>query len=187
VALSLPLRAEAHSNIEGLDEFANGLLHPLFTPAHVLVLLAFGLWIGRYPPLKLRSPLPAFAMGSLIGLALAWKGVAAPHPAVLLVMAMIAGAAIASDFKISLLPRVILAAVAGMLLGMDSAPDAASTPTAVMKTLLGTWIGLYIWLVNPAFYSSLLPKKKWADYAVRIAASWIIAISFMVVALSFKK
>lgn len=186
--LGLPLRAEAHSNVEGLDQFANGLLHPLFTPAHVLVLLAFGFWIGRYSPLKLRSPLPAFALGSLVGLALAWKGaIPSLHPAILLVTAMIAAVAIAADLKVPLIARVILTALAGLLLGLDSTPDAAGTPMDTVKTLLGTWIGLYIWLVNPAFYTSLLPRKKWADYGVRIAASWIIAISFMVLALAFAK
>lgn len=186
--LGLPLRAEAHSTVEGLDEFVNGLIHPLFTPAHVLVLLAFGFWIGRHPPLRLRSPLPAFALGTLVGLLFAWKGLVTQIPSpVLLVAAMVAAVAVATDFKIPLTIRVILTALAGILLGMDSAPEAAITPGAVAKTLLGTWVGLYIWLVNPAFYISILPRKKWADYAVRIAASWIIAISFIVIAFAFSK
>ena len=186
--LGLPLRAEAHSTVEGLDDFVNGVIHPLFTPAHVLVLLAFGFWIGRHPPLRLRSPLPAFALGALVGLLLAGRGLVTQiPPPVLLVAAMLAAVVVAADIKVPLAIRVTLTAIAGLLLGMDSAPEAASTPSAVFKTLLGTWVGLYIWLVNPAFYVSILPRKKWADYAVRIAASWIIAISFMVIAFAFSK
>lgn len=184
----LPQAAEAHSTVEGLDEFVNGVLHPLFSPAHVLVLLAFGFWIGRHPPIRLRSPLPAFALGVLAGLLGAWQGILSPvYPAVLLATAMLAAVVVAADFKLPLAVRVLCGGIAGVLLGLDSPPDAAGTPQAIFKTLLGTWIGLYIWLVNPAFYISILPEKKWAAYAVRIAASWIIAIAFMVLALSFAK
>jgi len=186
--LLLPRVAEAHSTVEGLDEFVNGLLHPLFSPAHVLVLLAFGFWIGRHPPLRLRSPLPVFALGALAGLLCAWQGVLSPvYPPLLLATAMISAVVVAADFKLPLAVRVVCGGIAGFLLGLDSPPDMAGTSQAIFKTLLGTWIGLYIWLVNPAFYVSVLPQKKWAAYAVRIAASWIIAISFMVLALSFAK
>lgn len=186
--LLLPQSAEAHSTVEGLDEFVNGLLHPLFSPAQVLVLLAFGFWIGRHPPIRLRSPLPAFALGALAGLLCAWQGLLTPvYPPVLLATAMLAAAVVAADFKLPLAARVACGAIAGFLLGLDSPPDSAETSQAIFKTLLGTWIGLYIWLVNPAFYVSMLPQKKWAAYAVRIAASWIIAIALMVLAFSFAK
>lgn len=187
-ALLLPRAAEAHSTVEGLDDFVNGLIHPLFSPAHVLVLLAIGLWIGMHPPLRLRSPLPAFALGALAGLICAWKEVLSPvYPPLLPGVAMLAAVVVATDFKLPLAVRVACGAIAGFLLGLDSPPDAAGTSQATFKTLAGTWIGLYIWLVNPAFYISLLPRKKWAAYAVRIAASWIIAIAVMVLAFAFAK
>lgn len=186
--LLLTQPASAHSTVEGLDEFVNGLLHPLFSPAHILVLLAFGFWIGTYPPVRLRSPLPAFAIGALAGLLCAWKGLSSPvYQPVLLLTAMLAAVVVAADLKLPLLVRVVCGAIAGFLLGLDSPPDTGGNSQAIFKTLLGTWIGLYIWLVNPAFYTSLLPQKKWASYAVRIAASWIIAIAVMVLAFAFRK
>ena len=186
--LLLPQIASAHGTVEGLDEFVNGLLHPLFSPAHVLVLLAFGFWIGTHPPIRLRSPLPAFALGALAGLLCAWKGMLSPvYQPVLLGVAMLAAIVVAADFKLPLSVRVTCGVIAGFLLGLDSPPDLAGNSQAIFKTLIGTWIGLYIWLVNPAFYTSLLPQKKWASYAVRIAASWIIAIAVMVLAFAFRK
>ena len=35
----------AHTTFPGLGEYGSGFLHPFTTPAHLLVLLALGLWL----------------------------------------------------------------------------------------------------------------------------------------------
>ncbi len=56
-----------------------------------------------------------------------------------------------------------------------------------LTTLLGTWVGLFLILVDVALYVSLLMKRKWAQIGVRVLASWIIAISLLVLAFALRK
>ena len=59
-SLCLPAAARAHSTIQGLEGFSAGALHPLTTPAHLLVIAALGLFIGQRSPLDLKAPLLIF-------------------------------------------------------------------------------------------------------------------------------
>lgn len=186
--VALPLRVQAHTTVEGLDEFSNGLLHPFYTPAHILILLAFGCWTSRSRPFDPRWPLLAFAGGALAGLALAESRVIAGVPlTLLLALAVAAAAVIASGKTAPHAVRLVLTTAAGLLLGTDSAPEDAGWHIAAIKTALGTWVGLNLGFLGVAYYTSLLPERKWAGYAVRIVASWIIAIAAMVLALSLRK
>jgi len=57
VLLAVPTGAQAHGAIKGLEGFTSGLVHPLTTPAHVLVIVALGLLLGQQKPLDLKRPL----------------------------------------------------------------------------------------------------------------------------------
>jgi hypothetical protein len=65
--------------------------------------------------------------------------------------------------------------------------DAAVTPWAVAKTLFGTWISFIVWIVDIAYYVSLLPPRKWMQIGARVAGSWIVAISFLVLAFALRR
>lgn len=179
----LPLLA--HSTVEGLGEFTNGLIHPLFVTAQVLLLVVLGLLISKQRPFDPRRPLLAFAIATLAGL---FIGSSIVPPVYLLGTATAIAIVLAADW--SFLPKLRLpfAILAGLLLGMDSHPEHAADRMAWLKAALGVWIGLNVWFMTAAYYPSLLPEnKKWATYAIRILASWIIAIAVMVLALSFRK
>lgn len=183
----LSSEARAHTTIKGLSDFSNGLVHPLFVPAHVLILLAIGFWTSRRRPFDPRSTLAAFAGSTAIGLILSATGVITHVPLpLLLAVAVAAAACVVSGREIPPKVRLPLTALAGLLLGMDSAPEPGQSGMAILKAAVGTWIGLHLWLMNAAYYTSLLPDRKWASYAVRILASWIIAIAVMVLALSLR-
>ncbi|WP_367874457.1 HupE/UreJ family protein [Luteolibacter sp. Populi] len=185
--LALPLQAQAHTTVEGLNEFTNGLIHPLFTPAHVLVLLAFGLWTSRLRPFNPRLSLAGFAGASFVGLAITMSGKGPLPMAVPVIVAVVAAAIVAADLTLPDRALLALTEIAGLILGLDSPADPGVAGFTLIKTLLGTWVGLIICFMMPAYYLSLLPERKWAAYGVRILASWIIAIAVMVLALSFRK
>lgn len=176
--------AHAHSTVEGLGEFTNGLIHPLFVTAQVLLLIALGLLVSKQRPFDPRRPLLAFAIAVLAGLAIPLPGV---PPVYLLATAVAAALVLATDWQLHTRLRIPFAVVAGLLLGIDSHPEHAADPMAFLKAALGVWTGLNVWFMTAAYYPSLLPEKKWAGYAVRVLASWIIAIAVMVLALSFRK
>lgn len=53
--------------------------------------------------------------------------------------------------------------------------------------MFGTWVSLLLILMDVPFYISLGIKKKWVQIAVRVLASWIIAIALLVLAFSLRK
>ena len=59
-SLCLPDAARAHSTIQGLEGFSGGALHPLTTPAHLLVIVALGLLTGQRSPPDLKAPFVIF-------------------------------------------------------------------------------------------------------------------------------
>ena len=69
--------------------------------------------------------------------------------------------------------------------GAEIAPKNATLAT--IKTLLGTWVCLLLLLCNIAYYVSLLTDKQWGKVGIRVIASWIIAISLLVLAFALKK
>ena len=179
--------AHAHGASAGMAGFGGGLIHPLITPAHLLLLLALGLWLGQQRPLTLRLPGLAFVPGAAIGL-LATTRFAIP-PAwqtVLLCLALVAALLLATSARLPSWAALPLFAGAGLALGLDSGVDSADSPTALAITLSATWLGLGLCLVNFAYYTSLLPQRKWVQIGVRVAGSWLAAICLLVLAFAFK-
>ena len=82
---------------------------------------------------------------------------------------------------------VIVGAAAGLALGMDSGVDPGTTGVATAKTLAATWVSLFVWVVNLAFYSARLPMYQWVQIGVRVAGSWIVAIAFLMLAFALRR
>ena len=53
----------------------------------------------------------------------------------------------------------------------------------------GTWLALLLILLNVSHYVSLAAEKnkQWLHIAIRVAGSWILAISLLVLAFSLRK
>ena len=179
----------AHSMVQGLDEFQNGFLHPLMTPVQVLVLVTFGLWMSRRRPFAPAREMGAFSAASALALGAVLIFPEVKLPLVLLMLTAVAGASvIASGWSEPAMVRYVGFALAGVLLGLDSVPDFFwITRWNAFKTVAGTWFGMQIGILFVGYYSSLLPDKKWATYAVRIVASWVIAIAVMMIAFLFRR
>ena len=184
---AFPNTAHAHSPIKGLGDFYSGLFHPLTSPAHVLLIVALGLLAGRRRPFQLKAPMAVFIALSGTALFVATTcGIKAVHPALTIGVALCAGILLALDKNLATLPVCVLFAVAAIAMGLDSAVEASSR-TSMAKTLLGNWISLVVLVCDVAIYVSLGGEAKWLKIALRIAGSWIIAISLLVLALSFRK
>jgi hydrogenase/urease accessory protein HupE len=184
---AFPATAHAHSPIKGMGDFINGLLHPLTTPSQVLLIVGLGLLAGRLRPFNLKAPMAVFIALSGAALILGTVGrVKSVHPAVLLGIAFCAGTLLALDKNPDTLPFCALFAVGAMAMGLDSAVESGSA-ASMAKTLLGNWISLVVLVCVIAIYVSLGGEAKWLKVALRIFGSWIIAISLLVMAFSFRK
>lgn len=179
--------AHAHARTQGMGDFSGGLLHPLLTPAHLLILIGLGLWVGQRRPLQLRSPVMWFAPFSAAGLLLTTQfqmpmGWQAALPAFALGIALLV--AIAARLP----PRVsaLIFACSGLMVGLDSGLDGGGTVIGTGMTLLGTWISLNLCLANIAFYTSICPQHKWVQTGIRVAGSWIAAICLLVLAFALQ-
>lgn len=184
--LALPAEAHAHSPFPGAGDFIGGLLHPVTSPTHVLVIIGLGLMAGRRTLAEVKEPAITFAIGSALGLSLTLTGMMeAVPPAIPIVIALVAGALLASEKSLPLLWTNALYGAAGMILGLDSAVENGSAWT-ITKTLLGNWISLGLLVADLAIYVTFGAHAKWLTIALRIVGSWIIAIALMVLAFSMR-
>jgi len=180
----LPAAARAHSTIQGLDGFSAGALHPLTTPAHLLVIAALGLPIGQRSPLDLKAPLLIFVPCLTFALIFLTTGlVKAVYQPVLIGLALCAAIPVALEKPLSPWACRTLSAAAAFAIGFDSAPEPSSAG-GLLKTLLGTWVMVIFLVFDIASYTSLAMRGSWSRVGVRVLGSWIIAISLMVLALS---
>ena len=189
VTFALPSQAQAHMTVQGMSSFMTGALHPLMTPLHVIILLALGLAVGQHVPLRLGKPLQVFAAGAAIGLSLTATGrIPAVHPGILAAIAFAIGAVVAIGRQLPFPLRAMLIGAAALAIGLDSGAETGGAWT-ILGTLAGAWVGLLVYLVNFAFYTSLAAetKKQWLQIGIRVAGSWILAISVLMLAFALRK
>jgi len=58
---------------------------------------------------------------------------------------------------------------------------------SIARTLLGTWLGLMLALIDIAYYLSFFTRQKWQQVGIRVAGSWITAASFMILAFALRR
>jgi urease accessory protein len=178
--------ALAHVPIEGWGDFANGAVHPLLNPAHLLVLVGLALLLGQQVPLKVQTPMLFFASAAAVSLALTVTGfVPVISPPVIAAIALCLGVSVAVARPPH--PHVIHAfcAVAGFILGLDSEVGTGGA-SAVAQTLVGTWLCMNLLTGYIALASSNAAGKPIAANAIRILGSWIVAISLLTLAFSLR-
>lgn len=182
--------ALAHTPIRGIGSFYNGLLHPVLVPAHLLILVAVGLFFGQQGPKKIEAALAAFAVATLLGLVASWFSIGAAigvgMETAILVLATAIGLIIAISIEIKLPWCIAIATVAGFFLGLDSAQDSLSGK-AKLLTLFGSGIAIYFLALYPMALAEYFYRKTWQKIVIRIVGSWIAASSMLVLALSLSK
>ena len=182
--LFLPSTALAHVPIEGINNFYNGMLHPVLVPSHLLLLIATGLFIGQQGIAENLGAFVVFLVATVVGLVVAWFSIELNLEVMLLCFAVITGILIAINPVVSLLGCSLIAALVGFSLGADSGQVAMSGKEK-LATLFGSGVGIYLLLLYPMGLVDRFNRKAWQKIGVRVIGSWLAAASFMVIALSF--
>jgi len=182
--LAIPQLGLAHSPIEGIDSFYSGLLHPIFVPAHLLLVIALGLFIGQKGVKDNHPAILAFLVAVAAGLTAAWFSVGTSIEVLVLSAAAFVGLLIVASFAWNRFLCASIAAFAGLLLGMDSAQDTLSGKEKFFS-LLGSGLGLYLLLFYPMAAADIFNKRPWQKIGVRVIGSWFAASSLLVLALSY--
>ena len=180
--------ADAHSALPGIEGFYAGLLHPVLVPAHLMLLLALGLWLGAR---HRRAGVPVWALAAMLafGLGLSGAGLSSSLTSVgVLAAATVVGGAVALAVAPPGLVTTTLAAISGFLVGIDTDVGAAS-PSGwaglAPAALGGAFIGAMLIALNAMALASVADRPPFT-IAVRVAGSWIAAAAVMVLALHVK-
>jgi urease accessory protein len=160
----------------------SGLLHPLLTPTHMVVLISLSLIAGRNFVPSGAAIIGAFALGLVAGLGAIACGVGeTPANDMLLASATLCGLMAASDITVPVPLVVPVMLMSGGALGLDSPPQSISLSEAVAM-LIGTACGALAALTIIAFVASRM-ARVWKGIALRVAGSWVAAIAILVLAL----
>ncbi len=180
----LPVKAVAHSPVEGMNEFYNGVIHPLLVPAHLLLILATGLFLGQRGPRENRLALPAFFLASVAGLLLSGFAAATATAQGFVLAGTLAIGLVTAVGRRAPLPLYPAAgAFAGFFLGLDSTPESLAGRERLLA-LAGTGVGLNLWLIYACGVADFFSKRPWQRIGLRIVGSWLAASSLLVLALT---
>ena len=182
-AFLFPVAGLAHSPIEGVDNFYNGLLHPVFVPAHLLLAIAIGLFIGQRGIQENRTPVGVCFLAVVLGLVMAWFVLGTGLEPYILISASVIGLMVAANPSFGPAWYGVFAAVAGLLLGLDS-PQETLSGKEKFVTLVGSGLGISLLVVYPMAMADYFKSKAWQKIAVRIVGSWIAASSLLVLTLT---
>ena len=188
VLASSTVSASAHIMMEGAGEITNGALHPLMTPAHVLVLLATGLLWGQNARDKDSNPLRVFAPVLVVALLATLPSLLSGElwQPLVIGVSLVLASLVALELRLPRAAVIALAALSAVVIGLDSGAEADSS-AAKIKTLAGTWVTASAVVFYIAACASNAQGKPWARTAIRVIGSWIVAIALMVLAFSLRK
>ena len=183
IGVLAPRLAVAHVPFAGLNDLYNGLLHPVVVPAHLLLVAAAGLFLGKHgsrvvPPSFLLFCL--FTFSGLVATIFYTGGIGERY---LLGVAAVIGLLIAANLRIPFLLCLIVAALIGFLLGLDST-QTVLVGKAKFFSLLGSGLGLCFLFLYPLAFADYFGDRSWQKIGVRIVGSWVAASSILVLALS---
>jgi hypothetical protein len=177
--------AWAHSSATGMAAFYEGALSVYTVPCTLIALVGFGL-ILALQKLTAERAWQAFAAGGLVGLGAVQLGLDIADPELpLMALGLLAGLFIASGVALPLTSALAGGAVLGFFFGVISAPHPGPV-AAMVLTALGALISANVLLFYVAAVISFVIGKfqyAWLKIGLRVAGSWIAAISLIVLAL----
>jgi hydrogenase/urease accessory protein HupE len=172
--------ALAHPPPLGIPGFFGGLLHPLYVTAHITAVFGLGLLIGQQSDWGRAAP-GAAIIALWVGLGVLTFGVV-PRGADLaaLVLSVTSGLLAALARPLPEWFGGVLAAAAGLAVGLDSPPEVVSLSEANLM-LIGTGLSGTILLVL-AGESGRQFRRGWHRIAGRILGAWIAASAMLALA-----
>jgi urease accessory protein len=182
VVLALNSPAFAHAPIKGIGVFYNGLLHPLFVPAHLLLLFGLGLLLGQHAPGMSRFGWFAFVLALWTGLLVGQVFGISVSAIFLLIGALTAGLVVTLGRPIPGMAAAAITGLAGVGIGVDSMPEPL-TRKETWLTLAGTGLGAVLILSYVGGIAAWL-RQPWQRIGIRVAGSWTAASALLVLALA---
>ena len=183
--LGLATPADAHTSISGVGLFPNGLLHPVAVPQHLLLLIGIGLWMGRRQERQIPPLLAVLNAGLVVGYAAPlWIDPTQITSLALAALTLIVGALLAVNRSVPTVLNISVFALAGLCVGLDSKPEALKA-NEILLLGFGIWIGVNILALNVMALSAKL-QHPIAVIGIRIAGSWLIAMSLILLAFELR-
>lgn len=180
--LLLPQIAFAHSPIEGMDNFYNGVLHPVLVPAHVLLLIIFGLYVSQRGPTHVSS-IGIIILSAFPGLIVSWFNVFDNLETILLILSAVVGIATAANSTVSSYFPKMLAVAIGVLIGADST-QTVLVGTERLTFFLGCGLGIILLVIFSWGLGDHARNFTWTKVGVRVIGSWITASAILVLVLT---
>ena len=180
----LPSAVQAHLVNSGLGPFYDGSLHLLLSPGDLLGLIAIALLAGLHGPKAGRlvtMTLPVcWLIAGLVGMQLPAM---LDLPWMTMLAFAIVGLLVAADIRLPPAAIAILAALYGLLQGLQNGSTLASIG-ADLTALFGiVMTSLVIALLIAA--AVVLLRAPWARILIRVAGSWLVAVGVMMLAWLF--
>lgn len=181
-----PVQAQAQFAMSATDGFEAGFFLPWLFAEQTVALVAAGLILGQHRRVSFLKMWLIFMVAIAIGLAV--------PPTVfslltlslaLLFVAITLGLLSALKLPVPMAATVSVAAVAGLLEGISSAPG-ASDWGAALGVAAGSALRANLFFVTPFLLADWLrgvDRWPWLSIALRVAGSWVAAIGIMMVAL----
>lgn len=188
-SLIVPDAALAHNASPGLGGFTGGMIHAVTEMPAPLALAGLGLLLGLLDEHAMARCFFAFAAAMLAGLtATLVSGSSVPHQTAMLLVTLAAAATVASGLRRPGLLAPLLALAGGICFGILATPDPAPLTTLAYAITGGVMAACWALIaVSAAVY---LARQRytasWFPIGLRIAASWIVAISALMLALFMK-
>lgn len=184
--LIIPETLLAHGSFEGVGGFLNGFLHPLVIPAHLLLLIAIGLFLGQQEPEVVESAFHILPVTIFVGLVIAWFSIGTEMEILLLTLSLTVGLIIAIKPHIKSSISVAIVLLTSFFLGIDS-PQEELFGTDKLLTLFGSGVAIYFLTLLFMALAEYFNKKEWQKIGVRIIGSWVAASSLLVLSLSLSE
>lgn len=181
VLITLPSAAHAHLVNSGLGPFYDGSLHLLLSPGDLLGLIAIALLAGLQGPKAGRLVTLALPVCWLIA---GLFGMQLPAmldlPWLTMLAFAIVGMLVAADVRLPPAAVAILAALYGLLQGLQNGSALASIG-ADLTALFGiVMTSLVLALLIAA--AVVVLHAPWARILIRVAGSWLVAVGVMMLA-----
>jgi hydrogenase/urease accessory protein HupE len=178
--------AAAHAPIEGIGSLLNGMLHPILTPSHLLLLLATGLFFGQRGFDQVVIPLIVSIAAVVLGLIMSALSAGSQFELFILAWSTIIGILVAVSARLPTYWYFVVGPIAGFSIGFDSVQEMLTGRDKIIA-LLGTGVGVYFFSLYPIGLAEYCNRKEWMRTGIRVLGSWIAASSILVLVLSFAK
>lgn len=179
----------AHSSLEGIGSFPNGLIHPVLEPAHAVALLAGALLIAHQPVEKMPRLFLVVVLPMAIGLAAAaaalWVSAPAWVSTGIWICNVILGLSVAATHKRAYWFGPGILTTSFLFLGLDTSLETFATAQRFVFAF-GAWLGTALIVVNLTLAIRRLESFPITRFGLRVAGSWIAASGAMILALSLR-